>query len=65
LKSQGNENPTTLKSMKIHSCKHSQLDNAVALFVQQAREQHLVVWHPYKKLYAKAISIENFEGSNG
>jgi hypothetical protein len=55
--------------MKIRSCKHPQLDNAFALFVQQAPDNNIslsgTLIQKKARLYAKAISIENFEGSNG
>jgi hypothetical protein len=61
-------NPLTLKSKKIRSCKHPQLDFAVAMFVQQARDNNIPLSGTFiqqkGRLYAAAMSIENFKGSN-
>jgi sugar phosphate isomerase/epimerase len=69
LKRQGNENPTTLKSKKIHSCKHTQLANTVALLVLQARDNNKplsgTLIQKEARLYTEAMNIdEDIEGSN-
>jgi hypothetical protein len=45
------------------------MDNAVAMFVQQARDYNIplsgTLIQKKARLYAEAMSIEHFEGSNG
>jgi hypothetical protein len=70
LKRQGNENPTTL--IKARRFLAASTHNSIMLlhfsFVQQARDNNMPLSGTLIKkarLYAEAMSVEYFEGSNG
>lgn len=69
LKRQAQECPSSLKRKKPRPCKSPQLEKAVCLFVQKARDENIPLSGPIiqskAKFFAESLKIEGFEASNG
>jgi len=69
LKRKAEEQPSFLKKKRPRLCKFPQLESAVALFVQQAREENVPLSGPIiqekAKFFAAKLGIVQFEASNG
>jgi transposase-like protein len=69
LKRRVSDQPSLLKKKRPRSCKYPQLEEAVALFIQEARAENVPLSGPIvqekAKVFAARLGITNFEASNG